>query len=57
MGMCFVNEKCIDQTKEQKEKILQKIKEYQLSNSSDTAWVNMFVIYITLQSRDLDLRL
>lgn len=57
IGMCFVNEKCIDHIQQLKEDVLKKIKDYQSSNNQDTAWTNMFVIYITLQSKDLDLRL
>jgi hypothetical protein len=40
-----------------KEDVLKKIKDYQSSNNQDTAWTTMFVIYITLLSKDLDLRL
>ena len=57
IGMCFVNEKCIDHTQQLKEEVLKKIKHYPTGNNSDTAWANMFVIYITLQSNDLDLRI
>lgn len=57
IGMCFVNEKCIDFTQQLKEEVLKKIKHYPSSNTSDTAWANMFVILITFQNYDIDLRI
>ena len=57
IGMCFVNEKCIDYTHQLKEEVIKKIKHFPASKTSDLAWANMFVIYISFQGNDIDLRL
>ena len=58
IGMCFVNEKCIDQIQQLKEDVEKKIKHFPSSNDAeDTKWEKMFVVYITLQEKDIDMRL
>lgn len=56
IGMSFVNEKCIDQIQQLKEDVEKKIKHYP-SSLSDTKWESMFVTYLTLQNRDIDIRI
>lgn len=56
IGMCFVNEKCIDYTQQLKEEVSKKIKHHP-NSAADLSWSNMFVTYITTQANDVDLRL
>lgn len=55
--MCFVNSKCLDNVKELKEDLLNKVKFFPSLNNQDMNWINMFIIYITLVANDIDLRI
>ena len=57
MGLCFVTQKGFDELLNLKEKVLKNLKEYPSLNKIDILWVKIFVNYITLESKDIDLRL
>jgi len=53
IGLCFVSDESFDQIQQMREEILTKIKHFDF----DTYWAKMFVLLITLQENDIDLRL
>ena len=52
--MCFVDEKSLNLTYKLKEKVSKQIKHFQ---HGDIRWANMFVMYVTDQNNQIDLRI
>lgn len=52
--MCFVDEKSLNLTYQLKEKVSKQIKHFQ---HGDISWANIFVMYVTDQNNQIDLRI
>jgi hypothetical protein len=57
MGLCYVTEKAFEGILSHRLKVIKALKRLPLDQNSDIKWANIFVMYVTHEQKDIDLRL